>query len=104
MCYHLNRLCRPFTSRRSSRRVNDDICLGTSKTQQMIRYEEDQDRYIAGDKYVIRRRVIGEHEEWQIKHLSSLTWTSADTILEMAEAVRQAQQHHTERRTKETET
>lgn len=63
----------------------------------MIRYEEDQDRYIADDKYVIRQRVVGEHEEWQIKHLSSLTWTSADIILEMAEAIRDAQEHHAER-------
>ncbi len=63
----------------------------------MVRYEEDQDRYIADDKYVIRRRVIGEHEEWQIRYISSLSWTSADTILEMAEAIRQAQQQHAQR-------
>ncbi len=63
----------------------------------MVRYEEDQDRYIADDKYVIRRRVIGEHEEWQIRYISSLSWTSADTILEMAEAIRQAQQQHARR-------
>ncbi|RME43877.1 MAG: hypothetical protein D6791_14490 [Chloroflexi bacterium] len=63
----------------------------------MVRYEEDQDRYIADDKYVIRRRVFGEHEEWQIRYISSLSWTSADTILEMAEAIRQAQQQHAQR-------
>lgn len=66
----------------------------------MVRYEEDQDRYIADDKYVIRRRVTGGHEEWQIRYVSSLTWTSADTILEMAEAIRQAQQHYAERQAK----
>lgn len=63
----------------------------------MIRYEEDEDRYIADDTYVVRRRLTGDQEEWQIKHISSLTWTSADAILRMAEAIRQAQEHHAER-------
>lgn len=69
----------------------------------MIRYEEDQERYIADDKYVIRRRVTGDHVKWQIKHISSLTWTSADTILAMAEAIQQAQQHYAEKQTKEND-
>lgn len=63
----------------------------------MIRYEEDQDRYIADDKYVIRRRVIGQREQWQIRYISSLSWTNADIILEMADAIRQAQQHYAKR-------
>jgi hypothetical protein len=66
----------------------------------MIRYEEDQDRYIADDRYVIRRRVIGGHEQWQIRYISSLSWTSADTILKMAEAIRQAQEHYAEKQAK----
>ena len=66
----------------------------------MLHYEEGQDRYIADDRYVIRRRVIGTHEEWQIRHISSRTWTSAKTILDMAEAIRQAQHHHTGRQVK----
>ncbi|MFQ5858750.1 MAG: hypothetical protein ACE5LU_24380 [Anaerolineae bacterium] len=67
----------------------------------VVQYEEDQDRYIADHKYVIRRRVTGEHVEWQIRHISSLTWTRADTILDMAEAIRRAQQHHAERQAKD---
>ena len=77
--------------------TNNSFEHGQDSANKMVRYEEDQDRYIADDKYVIRRRVMGEHEEWQIRHISSRTWTSADTILEMAEAIRQAQQHYTER-------
>lgn len=67
----------------------------------LVRYEEEQDRYIADHRYVIRRRVTGEHVEWQIRHISSHTWTRADTILDMAEAIRQAQQQHAERQAKE---
>jgi hypothetical protein len=62
----------------------------------MIHYDEEQDRYIADDTYAIRRRVTGDHVEWQIKHISSLTWTSAGVILHMAEAIRQAQEHYAE--------
>jgi hypothetical protein len=64
---------------------------------QTVRYDEVQDRYIVDDKYVIRCRVTRGHEQWQIRHVSSLAWTNAETILEMAEAIRQVQQHHAER-------